>query len=124
MIYERAFATIGCAVPLFRAHTLPSGLRVRVRLPHRSDAVGLVALHERLGRPISELEARRILRFDPRTCVVVVATAWIGGAETLVGYAIGAPRSTDATIVTDGARAAGVEASLRGALRERRAGVA
>ena len=34
---ERAFATMRGVVLLFRAHTLPSGLRVRVRLPQRGD---------------------------------------------------------------------------------------
>ena len=109
---------------LFRVHTLPSGLRVRVRLPHRGDTAGLVALHERLDAPLSQLEARRLLRFDPRARAVVVATAWIDGCEEFVGYASGTVDEGLLTVLADEARAPGVSATLRGGLRERLLGVA
>jgi hypothetical protein len=62
------------------AHTLPGGLRVRLRLPHSSDRHRVAAL----PAP-DELEAGRLLRFDPRRRLVLCATAWIGGSEALVG---------------------------------------
>lgn len=109
---------------LFRAHTLPSGVRVRVRLPHRGDLAGLIALHERAGRPTSEMDARRLLRADPRERAAVCATTWAGGAETLVGFAVAAPGEEPAPFLADEELAAGVDAVLRDALRERLARVA
>lgn len=97
---------------LFRAHTLPTGLRVRVRLPHRDDATGLVALGAGL------MEAQRLVRFDPRTEAAVCATAWVDGAETLVGFARGD------LLLADEERAPGVTAVLEAALRERLSRVA
>ncbi len=109
---------------LVRTHTLASGLRVRIRLPQRGDAAGLVALHERLGRPVTPLGAQRLLRFDPRTRSVLCATAWIDGVETLVGYATAAPGEPSATVLADEERAPGLSAVLGSGLRERASGVA
>jgi hypothetical protein len=92
---------------LFRTHTLASGLRVRVRLPQRGDATGLVALGA------SPLEARRLLRHDPRREAVVVVTTWIDGADRLVGY--GGPDA----VLADEDRAPGVTRVIEAALRER-----
>lgn len=70
------------------AHTtLSDGTRVRVRLPHTGDRPGLHALHARLGVRVEDLDLARTLRFDPRRRSVVVATAWFGGAESVVAYA-------------------------------------
>ena len=105
------------AVLLFRAHTLPSGLRVRVRLPHRGDLAGLLELHDRAGRAVTEMQARRLLRHDPRARAVVCATAWVDGAERLVGFATAEP-GTEPQLLADEARAPGVDAVLRDDLRE------
>ena len=103
---------------LFRAHTLPSGLRVRVRLPQRGDLAGLLDLHERAGRSLTELAARRLLHYDPRARAVVCATAWVDGAETLVGFAAAAPGEGFEIVLADEARAPGVSGVLRTDLRE------
>jgi hypothetical protein len=104
-------------VVLFRAHTLPSGLRVRVRLPQRGDLAGLLDLHDRVGRANTELGAQRLLRYDPRVRAVVCATAWVDGAERLVGFAA-AERGDELVLLADEARAAGVTAVLRRDVRE------
>ena len=103
---------------LFRAHTLPSGLRIRVRLPQRGDLPGLLALHERAGSSITELHARRLLRYDPRSRAVLCAVAWVDGAETLVGFAAGAPGEGPAETLADEAIAPGLSAVLDTDLRE------
>ena len=105
-------------MPLFRAHTLPSGHRVRVRLPQRGDLAGLLALHERAGRATTELQARRLLRYDPRSHAVLCATAWVDGTETLVGFAAGAPGAELAEMLVDEARAPGLSGVLGTDLRE------
>jgi hypothetical protein len=58
-------------VLLTGSHTLANGVRVRLRL----DA--------------GELDLQRLLHFDPRSRRAVCAFAWIGGVETLVGFAVG-----------------------------------
>jgi hypothetical protein len=110
-------------VLLLRAHTLPSGLRVRVRLPQRGDLAGLLDLHERSDRAITEMGARRLLRYDPRARAVVCATAWVEGAERLVGFAAAEP-GREPELLADEARAPGVAAVLRTDLREHLARVA
>jgi hypothetical protein len=106
-------------VLLTRSHQLPGGARVRLRLPHVGDRRGLVILHERLGAPLEEVRLRRILRFDPRACLSVVATTFHGVTEELVGYAhVGSDRG-DQLVVADEAVAPGVSDLLRAALAER-----
>ncbi len=105
-------------VLLFRAHTLSCGLRVRVRLPLRGDLAGLLDLHDRSGRAITELEARRLLRHDPRSRAVVCVTAWVDGAETLVGFAAARPGERPRPLLADEARAPGVTGVLHTGLRE------
>ena len=102
---------------LFRAHTLPSGLRVRVRLPQRGDLAGLLDLHDRAGRASTELQATRLLRYDPRARAVLCATAWVDGAERLVGFAAFAP-GDELELLADEARAPGVSGVLRTNVRE------
>ncbi|MEP6954536.1 MAG: hypothetical protein ABI950_10800 [Solirubrobacteraceae bacterium] len=103
---------------LFTVHTLPSGRRVRVRLPQRGDLPGLLALHDRAGRAISDLDARRLLRYDPRSRAVVCATAWVDGAETLVGFAAAVPGQEPGPLLADEAHAPGVTGVLRTSVRE------
>jgi hypothetical protein len=115
---------MGAAVLLFRAHTLPGGTRVRVRLPHRTDLSELTALHARVAGPVGDLEARRMLRFDPRERATVVATAWIAGAERMVGFGVAAPSAEPAPFLVDEEAAGGLGPVLRDALRERLSRVA
>jgi hypothetical protein len=104
------------------AHTLPDGLRVRLRLPHGSDLPRLAALVDGLQRRPDELEAGRLLRFDPRRRLVLCATAWIGGSETLVGY--GAidllPDAAPDVLLADEVAAPHVAELLAGVLRAER----
>jgi hypothetical protein len=72
---------------LSRSHTLPNGLRVRLRLPHAGDHRALRALHEGRELAATPLELRRALRHDPRDHVAVCATGWVGRQERLVGFA-------------------------------------
>lgn len=65
--------------------TLPSGDRVRLRMPHLRDAAGLQELLVRLGLDTGDFDARRTLRFDPRRRAIVCATRWTAGGEVLVG---------------------------------------
>lgn len=67
---------------LSRTYALPSGLRVRLRLPQPGDAAAVRALSE---TPLSDLELTCLLRADPRRRLVICATALIDGRETLVG---------------------------------------
>jgi hypothetical protein len=69
---------------LDRFHTLPDGLRVRLRLVRLSDRSGIRALLERTGMGEPLRPAHRV-RFDPRRTAVVCATALIDGRETIVG---------------------------------------
>ncbi len=84
---------------LANAHELPSGLTVRLRLARPTDAVQVRALLERqsaetLSRRfftamprISDGTVRHFTYYDPRTTLIVAATALIGGAEEVVGLA-------------------------------------
>ncbi len=102
---------------------LPDGMRVRVRLPHALDRVGLRLLHDRLGLVAEDLEIARTLRFDPRSGAVACATAWIGGSETVVGYgAIEHGADTPHLLVGDEVSAPGVSEALATALVEHAAG--
>lgn len=106
-------------MPLVETTTLPDGRRLRVRLPHGRDRLGLIALHERLGAPLGELELTRALRFDPRTRAVACATAWVDGGELLVGYgAITLGAEGPDLLVADDVLVPGVGRALAGALRE------
>src|SRR3954453_6650563 len=90
-------------LPVFpRSTALPNGLRVRVRLPHGSDRAALRDLHERAGVPLDELALTRLLRVDPRRRCALVATAWVSGAQSVVGFAdCDVPPGDELGIVTD-----------------------
>lgn len=98
---------------------LSAEARARVRLPHSSDRPGLDALHARLGLDDSPLGAARALHFDPRRETIVVATAWIGALELIVGYgAIRHDASAPHVLVCDDENAPGLRAALHGALAQ------
>lgn len=64
--------------PLLRTHHLPDGRRARLRLPHRGDARAV----ERLA---DGDQAGKVLRFDPRRRLSVVATMPGEHGEEVVG---------------------------------------
>jgi hypothetical protein len=99
---------------------LPDGLRIRVRLPHAGDRPGLHDLHLRVGVEADDLELSRALRFDPRARAVACATAWLDGAEVLVGYgAIDRGAERPDLLISDEAAAPGVRDVLARALQMR-----
>jgi hypothetical protein len=103
-----------------RSTALPNGMRVRIRLPHGTDRAGLRALHERAGVPLDDLGLTRLLRVDPRRRCALVATAWVSGAETIVGFgACELPLGDGATVVADDAFGTELDELLREALRRR-----
>lgn len=101
--------------------TLPSGTRLRVRLPHRADVPRVRALLERLGLAAGELDLARALRFDPTERVALVATVLADRTEEVAGLAL-MDRSADApdVLLADERSTPGVTAALHGALRARR----
>ena len=103
------------------SHTLANGVRVRLRLPHAGDRAALANLHDRLGRIAGELELHRLLHFDPRRRAAVCAFAWIGGVETLVGFATcdAGEDPRPAAVLVDEHIAADAGELLLAALRER-----
>jgi hypothetical protein len=94
-------------------HTLPEGIRLRLRLPQTRDRAEVVELLDRLGLDAGELDVARVLRFDPKTHAVVCATVWTGSGETMVGIVAGA-RDGDVPelLVADEALTPGVGAAL------------
>lgn len=97
--------------------TLPTGVRVRLRHPHLRDRAGVVALLQRVGLDVEELDLQRGLRFDPRTRAVVCATLWNGAGESVVGLAAityGADRAD--LLIADNAMAPGLAAALQDTL--------
>lgn len=98
--------------------TLPDGVRVRLRMPHRFDVVRLRELQDRIGLAADELLLSHLLRFDPRSGVVVVATILIDRTEEIVGLAAMSRDADDADLVLADERATpGVGAVLEDALR-------
>jgi hypothetical protein len=106
-------------VLLNRTHRLADGSRARLRLPHTGDRRRLVALLARLGLELSELDAGRLLRGDPRRDVVLCATVWTSNGDVLAGYAATGPHGP--TILVDEALAPGIGGLLSDALAQRAA---
>jgi hypothetical protein len=98
--------------------TLPTGLRLRLRMPQRFDQLRLRALFERIGLVPDELQISRALRFVPRDRVAVVATTLVGRTEEIVGLAV-TDRFAESPdlVLADEAQAPGVGAFLEDALR-------
>jgi len=105
-------------VLLTRSHPLPDGSRVRLRLPQAGDRAGLVALHERLGAPLDDVRMSRILRFDPRACLSVCATALTGLSEVIVAYGHVDRDGSSSLVVADEVLAPGVTELVAAALAE------
>lgn len=97
--------------------TLPSGDRVRLRLPQGRETRGVGALLLRLGLNPDDVDVRRLLRFDPRRRAVVCATLWTAEGEVLVG--VGGLTYLDGHVdllVTDEELAPGLAEALHGVL--------
>jgi hypothetical protein len=106
-------------MPLLSTTTLPGGLRVRIRLPQRADRTGLIDLSVRLGAPLDEVAARRALTFDPRRRMVMCATGWLGGSETLLGVGtVDRGAAVCEIVLADEESAPGVSALLASALTD------
>lgn len=101
---------------LSSAHRLAGGLRVRLRLPYTDDHRRVADLYARVGLPLDEMGARRLLRFDARDRYVVCAMAWVDGSDVLVG--VGASEPDGRLLVADEITAPGVGDLLRQALAE------
>lgn len=61
---------------------------MRLRLPHVSDRAALHELLAAFGLTADDFDVRRALRWSPER-PVVVAVAWDGSVERLVGFAAG-----------------------------------
>jgi hypothetical protein len=70
---------------LGHVYTLKSGIQVRLRLARSSDIPSVRKLLGEQGLAPADLEAARLVHFDPRRRYVVCATGLIDGAETLLG---------------------------------------
>jgi hypothetical protein len=107
--------------PVPSSHRLPGGPLVRVRFPVASDRAKLRDLLDRAGGQGGDLAERRLLRFDPRTRVALVAAVALNGSEVLVGYMAGDLRQGAGPdlIVADERLAPGVADVLADMLRTR-----
>jgi hypothetical protein len=98
--------------------TLANGLRLRLRLPHGSDAEPVRGLLEHAGLMPDDRLVARTLRFDPRDRVAVVATTLVDRSEQIVGMgAIDHSGEEPDLLVADERAAPGVGAVLEEALR-------
>lgn len=66
---------------------LADGQRIRVRMPRSSDRARLGELVARAGAGRDDLEAERLLRYDPQRRTVLIAGIWTGSSSVIVGYA-------------------------------------
>lgn len=98
---------------------LPSGLRVRLRLLHGSDRAALRALHERAGLEIDDVGLGRLFSVDPLRRIAIVATAWSGSEEAIVGFAIGDRGAEAEQVIVDSVAGPELAAVLTAALAER-----
>lgn len=107
--------------PLDRTTTLPSGQRLRTRLPQRGDLPRVRALLGRLGLAADDLQLSRWVRFDPRRRVVVVATVLVGRTDEVIGLAVtGIDAPDPELVVADEEQCPGAAAALEDALRGHR----
>ena len=106
---------------LSRVHTLPSGVRVRLRLVQRRDEQAIQRLLAAAGRELPDTEVMRLVRHDPCTRVVICATALIGASDAVVGVVAGqrTPGAVAELLVVEEAVGEGLEELLSGALRAR-----
>src|SRR5947209_18911451 len=80
---------------LAHLYPLPRGPQVRLRLPRPADAAAVRELFARAGGDLSTLELARLTRVDPRSGIVICATALVDGRERMVGIGSIELRSPD-----------------------------
>src|SRR5687767_53968 len=74
---------------LDRHHAVPSGARIRLRLPHIGDHDDLQDFLASLGLTAHDLDVRRGLRFAPQAGRwSIVATRFDGARDRIVGLAV------------------------------------
>ncbi len=73
--------------------------RVRLRLARPRDRDALHGLLGDLGLAAEDLDVLRLLRCVPGGCLTIVALAWDGSRERLVGVGSLAVRSGDVTLL-------------------------
>jgi hypothetical protein len=103
------------------SYPLPDGTRVRLRLAAASDLRRLCRLLERSGyHGEAELEAARLIRFDPRRRLVLCAATLIDRSEEVIGVGAidldDAPELTPDMLIVAGEFSADVRELLAGAL--------
>ncbi len=101
---------------------------MRLRLPQLRDAPAIRELLRSQGRGPEELEAARLVRFDPRRRLVICATVLLDSREAMVGIgaidlAPGGQIRPD-TLVADAEQAEGLDELLTRALIGRATAVA
>jgi hypothetical protein len=107
---------------LAHLYSLPRGPQVRLRLPRPTDAGAVRELFDRAGLELPELELARLTRVDPRSRIVICATALVDGRERVVGIgAIELPSRDQAAaepdrLVVDAELTEGLDELLRSAL--------
>ncbi len=100
-----------------RNYTLADGLRACLRLARTRDRDGIRNVCARHGLELDELELARLVGFDPRYRLVIVATALIGSAETVLGVgAIDLAVDADPWLLVADGRADGLGPLLADAL--------
>lgn len=80
---------------LAHVYSLPRGPQVRLRLPRPADAAAVRELFRHAGVELTELELARLTRVDPRSRIVICATALVDGRERMVGIGSIELRSRD-----------------------------
>lgn len=110
---------MGAMPRLDASTTLADGRRLRLRLPHASDAQRIRALLEQTGLECDDLLLGRLRRFDPLGRTSLVAVVLVGRSEEVAGFAL-ADRFAEHVelLVTDEALAPGAAAALQGALAQ------
>jgi hypothetical protein len=101
---------------LSHTYSLPSGPRVRLRLPQAGDAADVRLLS---GSSLSDLELSRLLRHDPRKRLVICATALVASHEAVVGIGameLDGRQAEPSMVQCDPAAGEGLPALIRQAL--------
>ena len=84
---------------LDRSHDVTGTGRVRLRLARPRDREAVQGLLGELGVAAEDLDVLRLLRCAPGRCLTIVALAWDGAREQLVGVGHLAVRSGDVTLL-------------------------
>ena len=101
-------------------HSLSRGPRVHLTLARSRDREGIASLLSGAGLKGAELDAARLVRFDPRERCVISATGLIDGRQRIVGVgAIALGAGEPELLVVDPRLTEGLDDLLRRALLAR-----